>query len=87
MPIQQFFSAIPWRVIYSYPFITSVELQIGAVVVVIVWLLDLQLPVQSWPISSKVVNSNSVHGEAYSIQHLGIKFVSDLRQISGFLHQ
>jgi len=26
-----------------------------------------------------------VHGEVYSIQHYVIKFVSDLRQVSGFL--
>ena len=29
--------------------------------------LDLQLPVQSVPITSKVVSSNSVHGDVYSI--------------------
>ena len=28
---------------------------------------------------------NPVHGEVYSIQHYVIKFVSDLRQVSGFL--
>jgi len=47
--------------------------------------LDLQLPVQSVPIITKVVSSNSVHGEVCSIQHNVIKFVSDLRQVSGFL--
>ena len=50
--------------------------------VVIVSYLDLQLPVQSVPITTKVVSSNPVHGEMYSIQHYVIKFVSDLRQIS-----
>ena len=39
----------------------------GAVVVVIVWYLDLQLPVQSVPFTT-VVSSNPVHGEVYSIQ-------------------
>ena len=29
--------------------------------------------------------SISDHGEAYSVQHYGIKFVSDLRQVGGFL--
>jgi hypothetical protein len=53
--------------------------------VVIVWLLDLQLPVQSVPITTEVVNSNPVHGEVYSIQHYVIKFISDLRQVGGFL--
>jgi hypothetical protein len=40
--------------------------------------LDLQLPVQSVPITTKVVSLNPVHGEVYSIQHYVIKFVSDL---------
>jgi hypothetical protein len=46
--------------------------------VVIVLLLDIQLPVQSVPIISKIVCSNPIHGEVYSIQHYLIKFVSDL---------
>jgi hypothetical protein len=29
--------------------------------------------------------SNPVHAEVYSIQHYVIKFVSDLRQVGGFL--
>ena len=53
--------------------------------VVIVWYLDLELPMQSVPITSNVVSFNPAHGEAYSIQHYVIKFVSDLRQVSGFL--
>jgi len=56
-------------------------------VVVIVWKLDLQLPVQSVPITTKVVSSNPVHCQVYSIQHYVIKFVNDLRQVGGFLHQ
>ena len=40
---------------------------------------------QSVTITTKVVSSNPVHGEAYSIQHFVIKFVSDLRQVGGFL--
>jgi hypothetical protein len=54
-------------------------------VVVIVWWLDLQLPVKSVPIVTKFVSSNPVHGEVYSIQHYLITFVSDLRQVGGFL--
>jgi hypothetical protein len=55
--------------------------------------MDLQLPMQSEPITTKVVNSDPAHGEVYSIQHYVIKFVSDLRWSvvfpgsSGFLHQ
>jgi hypothetical protein len=41
------------------------------------WYLDLQLPVQSVPITIKVVSLNTTHGEVYSIQHYVIKFVSD----------
>ncbi len=42
-------------------------------------------PVQSVHITTTVVSSNTVHGEVYSIQHYVIKFVSDLRQVGGFL--
>ena len=45
--------------------------------VVIVWKLDLQLPMQSVPITTDV-SSNLDQGEV-------IKFVSDLRQVDGFL--
>jgi hypothetical protein len=55
-------------------------------VIVIVWWLDLQRPVLSVPITAKVVSSNPVHGEVYSIQHYVIKFVSDMRQVGGFFH-
>jgi len=40
---------------------------------------------QHVPITAKVVSSNPVHGEVYSIQHYVTKFVSDLRQGGGFL--
>ena len=53
--------------------------------VMIIWLVDLQLPVQSVPITTKVVSSNPVHGEVCSIQHYVIKFVSDLTKVDGFL--
>ena len=46
--------------------------------VVIIWWLDLQLPMQSVPITTKDVSSNPIYGEVYSIQHYVIKFVSDL---------
>jgi hypothetical protein len=50
-----------------------------------IWKLDLQLPVQSVPITTKVVSLNPAHGEVYLIQLFVIKFVSDLRQVVGFL--
>ena len=62
----------------------DLEYQKEAVVVVIVWQLDLQLPVQSVPITTKVVSSNPVLGEVYPIQYYVIKFVSDLWQVDGF---
>jgi hypothetical protein len=37
--------------------------------------------VQSVTITTKVVRSNPVHGEVYSIHHYVIKFVSDLKQV------
>ena len=57
----------------------------GADLIVIVWQFDLQLPMESVPITTNVVSSNLIHGKVYSIQHYMIKFVSDLRQVSGFL--
>ena len=36
-------------------------------------------------ITTKGLFSDPVHGEVYSIQHYVIKFVSDLRQVGGFL--
>jgi hypothetical protein len=41
---------------------------------------------QSVPITTNVTSSNSAHGEVYSMQHYVIKFVSDVRQVGGFLH-
>jgi hypothetical protein len=55
------------------------------IMAVILWSLDLQLPVQSVPITTDVVSSNPVHGEMYSIQHYVIKFVSVLHNVGGFL--
>ena len=66
------------------------EMVIGAVVVV--WQLDLQLPMQSVPITTNM-SLVPVHGKVYSIQDYVIKFVRDLRwsvvfcRYSGFLHQ
>ena len=40
----------------------------GAVVVVILWKLDLQLPVQSVPITTNIVSTNPVHGEMKSVE-------------------
>ena len=55
-----------------------------AIVAVIIWKLDLQLHMQSVPITTKGQSSNPVRGEVYSIQQYVIKFVSDLRQVGGF---
>ena len=47
----------------------------GVIVGVIEWYLALQLPMQSVPITTKVVSSNLFHGEVYLIQHYVIMFV------------
>jgi hypothetical protein len=57
----------------------------GAIVVMIVWQLDLQLPVESVPITTKVVSSNPVHGEVYSIQHYVTQYISDFRQVGSLI--
>ena len=57
----------------------------GVVLVVNVWQLYLQLPIQSVPITTKVMRSNPAHDEVYSKQHYVVKYVSDLRQAGGFL--
>ena len=47
---------------------------------------DFQLPAQSVPIATKVVErQNPTHGEVYSIQHYVINLVSDLWQVGDFL--
>ena len=53
--------------------------------VMIIWQFDLQLPMQSVPITTNIVSLNPVHGNVYSIQHYVIKFVSDLWKVGGFL--
>jgi hypothetical protein len=47
--------------------------------------MTVRFNVQSVPIITKVVSLNLVHGKVYLIQHYVIKFVSDLRQVGGFL--
>ena len=47
--------------------------------------MDLQLSMQSVPITTKVVSLNPVHCEVYWIKLYVIKFVSDLREDGGFL--
>ena len=50
------------------------------------WHRDTQYTIYNiYKYMTKVVNSNPTHGEVYSIQHYVIKFVSDLRQVGGFL--
>ena len=41
------------------------------------FMVNLQLPMQSVPITTKVVSSNPTHGEVYTIQLYVIKFVTD----------
>ena len=50
--------------------------------------VDLQLPMQSVPITTKVVSLNPAHGEVFLIQHYVIKFFCNLWQVGGtvFVH-
>ena len=45
----------------------------------IVWWLDLELPMQSLSIITNVVSSNPAHGEVYTMQLYLKMLVSDLR--------
>jgi hypothetical protein len=47
--------------------------------------VGVQLSVQSVSITNNVVSSNPVHGELNSLQHYVKQFVSDLKQVGGFL--
>jgi len=48
--------------------------------------MDLQLHVQSVPITTKFVISNPAHGGMHSIQLYVMKFVSDFWHVDGFIH-
>ena len=47
--------------------------------------IDLQLPMQLVPITTKIVSLNIAQGEVYPVQHCVIKFVNDLPQSCSFL--
>ena len=53
----------------------------GAVVVVIVWLVDLQLPVQSVPITTEVVSSNPTQASDRSVVSSTNKTDHDITEI------
>jgi hypothetical protein len=63
----------------------SVNMDQLAIVVVIDWLLDFRLHVQSVPFSTNPLILNPVHGKMYSIQLYMIHFFSELRQDDGLL--
>ena len=94
-PFSQLFGRL-WLIFNSNPLKILSKLHSSkicwAVMVVIVWYLDLQLPLQLMPMTTKVVSSNSVHGKVCSIQHYVIKSVTCVRSVvfsgySGFLHK
>jgi len=64
---------------YAYHYWLDDQHGIAAVVVVIDYQLDLQLPMQSVPITTTWYEFESRSGEMYSIQHYMIKIVSHLR--------
>jgi len=47
--------------------------------------VEIIINMQSVPITTKVMCSNSAHGDVYSIQQYVIKFVRDMRQVGSFL--
>jgi hypothetical protein len=47
--------------------------------------VDLKLPIRSVSITTQSVISNPTHGEVYLIQLYVIKFVTEVRQVGGFL--
>ena len=49
------------------------------------WIYKSTWAITAYDIITKVVSLNPVHGEVHLIQLYVIKFVSDLRQIDGFL--
>jgi len=49
------------------------------------WIYNFQLPMKSVPITTKVVSLNPTHGKVYLIQLYVIKFISDLKQVGGFI--
>jgi hypothetical protein len=67
--------AINWIIILDMYWVVHIRVYnttekdnpLRVVVVVIVWLLDLQLPMQSVPITTDVVRSNLDKGEVYNI--------------------
>ena len=61
----------------QYVYQTSSIKILSAIVIVFVWLLDLQLHMQSVPITTKVVSLNHTHGEVYLIQ----LYVINIREI------
>jgi hypothetical protein len=53
----------------SFEGINSHSVQCFDIMVVIIWLLDLQSPMQSVPITIKVASSDPAYGEVFLIQH------------------
>ena len=51
----------------------------------ILWYLDLHLPMQLVPITTNVVSSSPAYGEVHSIYHYVIKCVIYLRHVGGFI--
>ena len=70
-----------------------IQLHVGAVVAVFVWQLDLQLPMQSVPITTDVVSSNLDQGKVYNIIKYSLSVTCDTSVVfsgplgSGLLHQ
>jgi len=73
------------RSIVAFKSENSIKMALSRKIVRDVMVMGFTTPLQSVPITTNVVSSNPVHGEVYSKQHYVLKFVSDLRQVGGFL--
>jgi hypothetical protein len=68
----------------TVPFLRSVE-SVKLRVFCYIYTTQYTNKFSSVPITTKVVSLNPVHGKVYTIQHFVTKFLSNLRQVSGFL--
>jgi hypothetical protein len=59
---------LDYKIMMHYLNLMLLKLCVGAVVVMIVWQLNLQLPMQSVPITTDVVSSNLDQDEVYNIK-------------------
>jgi hypothetical protein len=65
----KYFMHIHYNLIIAFLCAFELLYFIRDIMVLIIWLLDLQLPLQSVPITTKVVSLSPAHGEVYTTQY------------------